>query len=63
MPDASALKAYYAAVKIACSLSCRGNCYNNAVMESFFDTKKNERVYLNQYKTRSEAEANSFNHI
>ena len=30
---------------IACSMSCRGNCWDNAVAESFFSTLKVELVY------------------
>ena len=33
---------WLAAHGIACSMSRRGNCYNNAVMESFFSTVKFE---------------------
>ena len=31
-----------AAAGITCSMSRRGNCYDNAVMEAFFSTVKNE---------------------
>src|SRR5439155_2358066 len=34
---------------IECSMSRRGNCYDNAVMESFFGTLKTELVHQNHY--------------
>ena len=36
------------------SMSRRGNCYDNAVMESFFATLKCEFVYINKFKTTDE---------
>ncbi len=35
-----------------CSMSRKGNCYDNAVVESFFATLKRERVYQRNYRTR-----------
>lgn len=49
--------------KIVCSMSRRGNCYDNAVMESFFHTLKTEWVYFNRYRTRGEAKASIFDYI
>lgn len=40
---------------IACSMSRKGNCWDNACVESFFSTLKLERVYHRQYRTRAEA--------
>jgi len=40
---------------ITCSMSRRGNCYDNASMESFFKTFKVELVYQEHYATRAEA--------
>ena len=37
------------------SMSRKGNCYDNAPMESFWGTLKNELVYHRQYNTRREA--------
>ena len=31
------------------SMSAKGNCYDNAVMESFFHTLKTEVVYFERY--------------
>ncbi len=36
------------------SMSRKGNCYDNAVMESFFGTLKSECFYLEEYKSISE---------
>jgi putative transposase len=40
---------------IRCSMSRVGNCYDNAVTESFFATLKSEHVHHEQYRTRQEA--------
>jgi putative transposase len=37
------------------SMSAKGNCYDNAPIESFWATLKNELVYHHHYKTRAEA--------
>ena len=37
------------------SMSRKGNCYDNAPMESFWGTLKNELVYHRRYRTREEA--------
>jgi hypothetical protein len=37
------------------SMSRRGNCYDNAPIESFWGTLKNELVHHRRYSTRSEA--------
>ena len=37
------------------SMSRRGNCYDNAPMESFWGTLKNELVHHRRYRTRQEA--------
>jgi transposase InsO family protein len=38
-------------------MSAKGNPYDNAKAESFFKTLKREEVYLNDYQTIAEAEA------
>ena len=40
---------------IACSMSRRGNCYDNAPVESFFASLKRELVYRTRFATREEA--------
>ena len=37
------------------SMSRRGNCYDNAPMESFWGTLKNERVHHRRFETREQA--------
>ena len=46
-----------------CSMSGRGNCYDNAVAESFFHTLKTELVHRHRYETRSVAHASLFEYI
>jgi transposase InsO family protein len=48
---------------ITCSMSRTGNCYDNAVMESFWATLKTEEVYRKTYATRKQATAAIFNYI
>ena len=48
---------------ITCSMSRKGNCWDNAPMESFFATLKKELVHHERYKTRSEARASLFEYI
>lgn len=40
---------------ITVSMSRRGNCWDNACVESFFGTLKRERVYRRRYETRHQA--------
>lgn len=52
-----------AAYKITPSMSRKGNCYDNAFVESFFRTLKVELVNREKFKTRSEATAAIFEFI
>lgn len=45
------------------SMSRKGNCWDNAVAESFFKTLKTELVYHYQYDTLKEAELSIFEYI
>jgi putative transposase len=45
------------------SMSRRGNCYDNAVAESFFSNLKKERVKRKIYTTREEAKSEIFEYI
>ena len=45
------------------SMSRKGNCWDNAVAESFFKTLKVELVYHHKYQTRKEAELSIFEYI
>jgi len=49
--------------KMVGSMSRRGNCYDNAPMESFFGTLKQERVFHRHYATRDEAKTDIFHYI
>ena len=44
-------------------MSGKGNCYDNAVMESFFKTLKIEEVYWERYLTRDDARKSIFEYI
>ncbi|WP_425482745.1 IS3 family transposase [Caldichromatium japonicum] len=46
-----------------CSMSRKGNCWDNAPTESFFNSLKNERVHGTRYGTRDATAADLFDHI
>ena len=46
-----------------CSMSRKGDCWDNAPMESFFHTLKTELVNHRRYQTRWEAKADIFEYI
>ena len=48
---------------IVCSMSRRGDCWDNAVAESFFSTIKLELVYENDWATRTAARAAIFEYL
>jgi len=45
------------------SMSRRGNCHDNAVVESFFNLLKRERIRRKTYKSRAEARQDVFDYI
>jgi len=45
------------------SMSRKGNCYDNACMESFFGTLKRELIYGNRFRRRAEARQAIFEYI
>ncbi len=45
------------------SMSRRGNCWDNACVESFFGTLKRELIYHRQYRTREEATQEIFEYM
>jgi len=49
--------------RIQVSMSGKGDCYDNAVMESFWSTLKGELVHHEQYRTRDEARQSIFEYI
>ena len=52
-----------AAEGIRASMSRKGNCYDNAYVESFFHTLKTELVYRTEFATREEAKKAIFEYI
>ena len=48
---------------IECSMSRRGDCWDNAAMESFFSTMKTERCSRTHYVTRDHARADIFDYV
>ncbi len=48
---------------ITCSMSRKGNCWDNVPMESFFATLKKELVHHEQYQTRTAARHSLFEYI
>lgn len=46
-----------------CSMSRKGNCWDNAPSESFFHTIKTELVHHRRYQTREEAKQDIFEYI
>ena len=48
---------------MVCSMSRKGNCWDNAPMESFFHSMKTELVHHRDYQTRDEARRDIFEYI
>lgn len=48
---------------ITCSMSRKGDCWDNAVAESFFATLKKELVHSSDWNTREDARADLFEYI
>lgn len=48
---------------ITCSMSRRGDCWDNAAMESFFSSLKTERLSRKVYRTRDEVRADVFDYV
>ena len=48
---------------ITCSMSGKGDCWDNAVMESFWATLKTELVYQEPYASREQARASIFEYV
>lgn len=48
---------------LICSMSRKGNCWDNACAESFFHTLKTELIYSERYKTRESAKQSVFQYI
>ena len=48
---------------LVASMSRKGNCYDNAAMESFWSTLKHELIFRKNFATRDEAKAAIFDYI
>ena len=48
---------------MVCSMGRKGDCYDNAVVESFLGSLKAERVHRQQYRTRDQARRDIFAYI
>lgn len=59
----SAFQALLAKNKVVCSMSGTGNCYDNAVAESFFHTLKTEWIYFERYDNREQARRSIFEYV
>jgi len=49
--------------QITCSMSRKGDCWDNAVMESFFATLKTELIYRERFFKREDAKSKIFDYI
>ena len=58
-----AYQQYLRDFRIVCSMSRKGNCWDNAVMESFFHSLKTEWVVFEDYKSRAEARSSIFSYV
>lgn len=58
-----AMTARLAEYGMTASMSRKGNCWDNAPTESFFNSLKNERVHGTAYATRAQAQADLFEYI
>lgn len=58
-----AYRALQAGYKMQTSMSNKGDCWDNAPMESFFGTLKTECLHHYEFKTRDEAKPVTFEYI
>ena len=58
-----AFQAVLNAAGVQCSMSRKGNCWDNAVAESFFHTLKMELTHARRYQTRQEARQEIFEYL
>lgn len=49
--------------EMVCSMSGKGNCWDNAPVESFFATLKTELIYRHRYATHEQARSSIFEYI
>ena len=48
---------------LRCSMSRKGNCWDNAVVESFFGAPRNEMIYRDTWRTRAQMRTAIFEYI
>jgi putative transposase len=58
-----AFQAQLKAYGMTCSMSRKGNCWDNTTSKSFLNSLKNERVHGTRYRTHAEAMADLFDYI
>lgn len=58
-----AYRALQASYKMQTSMSNKGDCWDNAPMESFFGTLKTECLHHHKFKTRAEAKRVTFEYV
>jgi putative transposase len=58
-----AYQSQLASYGMRCSMSRKGDCWDNAPTESFFNSLKNELVHGQRYRTRAEARSAVFEYI
>ncbi|WP_159089750.1 IS3 family transposase, partial [Xanthomonas fragariae] len=56
-------RSFLASHGVVCSMSRRGNCHDNAPVESFFGLLKRERIRRRTYSTKDAARAEVFDYI
>lgn len=61
--SSSSVREFLKSYKIIQSMSSTGNCYDNAITESFFHTLKTELIFWNRYQSREEAKRSIFYYI
>ena len=49
--------------RVIASMSRTGNCYDNAVMEAFWNTLKHELIHRRRFATRAEARTAIFDYM
>jgi putative transposase len=57
------LRSMITAHRLVQSMSGKGNCYDNAITETFFHTLKTELIYWERFETRDEARTKIFDYI
>jgi transposase InsO family protein len=61
--DSEKVRKYLSRHKFSQSMGKKGNCYDNAAMESFFHSLKTEWVKFNWYETRMQAMVSIFEYV